>query len=262
MDRTLQVNCSWRKNTVVVTEPGHDEPLYLAKLNPWTLKTTWRTGPAAVTSMATDSDSDTDAPKDEIIGEGRIRAFKIDCETTIRSRNVRVSAAKKWLTRYNYPSTAFSEDPARPAVMTWNSNSNWKYLDMDLRDEDNELVAKFNPRYLGTRKLCTFEMIGTKAWDSSAVEEVLITGITLYICMIYRMSNLVPFVSAIVARPGKDYKVTEQQTREEEERNLATNADDFLKASDAKFETPESFWNKVDEGTAMHELADKETAPR
>lgn len=261
-DRVLQVNCSWRKNTIIVTEPGHDDPLYVAKMSPWSCKTTWRTGPAAAKAIAADSDSDSNVPETDIIGEGRIHPFKIDCQTQIRGRTVRVSAAKKWLTRYNYSSTAYSSDANRPAILTWNSNSKWKCLDFDLRDEDDQLVARFNPRYLGVRKLATFEMFGAKAWDSLAVEEVLITGFTLYICMAYRMSNIVPFVGAAVARPGKDYKVTEQEAREEEERNLATTADEFLAPQDAKFETPENLWQQVDEGTTMKEPLFKETVVR
>jgi hypothetical protein len=260
MDRTLQINFSWRKNTVVVTEPGNDDPLYLAKMNPWTCKTIWRTGPAAVKAMTADSDSDSNIPEDDIVGEGRIHALKIDCETKIRGRTARVSAAKKWLTRYNYASTAFASDPSRPAVMTWNSNSTWKCLDFALRDENDQLVARFNPRYLGVRKVATFEMFGPKAWDSLAVEEVLITGVTLYICMVYRMSNIVPFLSAVVARPGKDYKVTERLAREEEERNQAVTADEFLEPQRSKFDTPDSLWQQVDDGTNLKEADSKETA--
>lgn len=259
-DRVLQVSCSWRKNTVVVTEPGNDNAVYLGKMNPWTMKTVWRTGPAAAKAMTTDSDSDSDSNTNEsdIIGDGRIHAFKIDCETHIRGRTVRVSAARKWYTQYNYSSTAYSNDPSRPSIMTWSSNSAWKYLDFDLRNESNELVARFCPRYLGVRKLCTFELFGPRAWDSSAVEEVLITGFTLYVCMIYRSSNFVPFIGAVVARPGKDYKVTEKQNREEEERNLATNADEFLALQNPKFESPDRIWQQIDEGTMMKEPEVKE----
>lgn len=258
MDRVLQVNFSLRKNTVAVNEPGHDDPIYLAKLNPWTLKAVWRTGPAAAKALTSDSDSDSNIPASEVVGEGRIHVFKIDCETQVRGRSIRVSAARKWLTRYNYSSTAFSPDASRPAIMTWHSNSTWKCFDFDLRDENDELVARFNPRYLGVRKLATIELFGAHAWNSLAVEEVLITGITLYLCMIYRTSNLVPFVGAMVARSGKDYKVTEQQAREEEERNLATSADEFLAPQDAKFETPENIWDHVNEGTIGKEPAAKE----
>merc|ERR1711964_773725 len=123
-----------------------------------------------------------------------------------------------------------------------------------------ELVARFNPRYLGVRKIATIELFGAQAWNPLAVEEVLITGITLYLCMIYRTSSFVPFLSAVVARPGKDYKVTEQQSREEEEKNLATNADEFLAPQDAKFETPDNIWDHVNEGTVMKEPAAKETS--
>ncbi|ETN38559.1 uncharacterized protein HMPREF1541_06595 [Cyphellophora europaea CBS 101466] len=230
-------------------------------MNPWTMKTVWRTGPSAAKALTSDSDSDSNVAESEIIGEGRIHGFKIDCETMVRGRPIRVSAAKKLLTRYNYASTSYSSDPDKPEVMTWKSNSAWKVFDFDLRDESDQLVARFNPRYMGMRKLATIEMFGPKAWDSAAVEEVMITGITLYICMIYRTSNWVPLVGALVSRPGKDYKVTEKEAREEHERNLATSADDFLNPENARFEAPENVWDKIDEGTTMKEPATtKETS--
>ena len=260
MDRVLQVNFSLRKNTVAINEPGHDDPIYVAKMNPWTLKTVWRTGPAAAKALTSDSDSDSHVSETELVGEGRIHAFKIDCETQVRGRPIRVSAARKWLTSYNYSSTAYASDPSTPVVMTWHSNSKWRVFDFDLQDENEELVARFNPRYLGVRKIATIEMFGAKAWDQLAVEEVLITGITLYLCMVYRTSNFVPFVGAVVARSGKDYKVTERQAREEQERNLATSADEFLAPQNAKYETPDNIWDHVHDGTMMKEPAAKETS--
>lgn len=258
-ERVLSFDCSLRKNIIAIKELGNDDPLYLGKMNRWTLKTVWRTGPAAAKALTSDSDSDSNVPGNDIIGEGRVHAFHIDCDTMVRGRPIRVSAARKWLTRYNYPSTAYSSDPSRPAVMTWHSNSKWKAFDFDLRDENEELVARFSPRYIA-RKTANIELFGSRAWDTAAVEEVLITGITLYLCMIYRASNLVPFIGAAVSRSGKDYNVTEQQTREKQERNLATTADEFLAPQEAKFETPDNIWDRVHEGTMMKEPEAKETS--
>ncbi|KAJ9654568.1 hypothetical protein H2198_006383 [Neophaeococcomyces mojaviensis] len=216
-DRTLQVSFSWVKNTITITEPGNDDPIYHGKLNPWTLKTVYRTGSPTVKGI--DSESN-------IIGHASIGLFKPDCETDIRGRPIRLSAAKRLLTIYNYPSLAYATNPGRPAVMTWKSNSCFKAFDFDLLDEDGKLVGRFNPRCLSVRKAATVELFGAKAWDQQAAEEVLITGLTLYICMVYRASSPVPLVGALISRPGKDYKVTEQQAKEEGERYKAANTPD------------------------------------
>jgi hypothetical protein len=257
-DHVLQVNFSWRKNTILVTEPGNDTPRYVARMSPWTMKSVFRTGTSAAQILNAETEAkiqDLDFAPEDIFGTSRVSAFKIDCEANVRGRDVRVSAAKRLVTRYNYPSMAYSDDPAKPAIMTWKSNSKWKFLDMDLKDENDQLVARFNPRYFGMRKVAAIEMFGPKAWDQKAIEEIIVTGLTLYVCMVYRSSSWVPLIGAMVARPGKDYKVTEQQAREEHEKNLAVGADEFLDTDANKYEHPDSVWDRIDGGATGKDVA-------
>jgi hypothetical protein len=249
-DRVLKVDFSWRKYSTVITEAESDVPIYLGKMSPWNLTTVFRTGPSVAKKATTDADSDADSfdEANDVIGESKVRAFhSVDCPTTIRGRPVALSAAKKILTRYNYSSTAFASDPLKPAVMTWRSNSSFKVFDFDLLDERDELVARFNSRYFGLKKVSVIEMFGPKAWDSLATEEVIITGITLWYCMVYRASSPVPLIGALVSRRGKDYNTTEKEAKEEYERNMAASSKGDWHPSDEGVD-PEKMWDMVNNG--------------
>ncbi|KAF2689127.1 hypothetical protein K458DRAFT_413427 [Lentithecium fluviatile CBS 122367] len=222
--RTLRVDFSWRKSTTLISEAEGRPPLYLGKHNPWTMKTIFKTGPSAAKALTSDSDTESinlEAENDDVIGDSRIKVFHIDCETHIRGRTVKLSPVKRMVAKYTYPSLAYASDPRKPAIMTWKANSLIRCFDHELRDENDELVARFNPKYLGVRNIASIELFGPKAWDARAAEEVVITGVTLYFCMIYRASSLVPFVGALVTRTGKEREAQEKAAREEYERNLA-----------------------------------------
>ena len=234
--RILHVNFSWRKMKTLITDSPQDEPIYLVKCNPLTLNLTFISGPqpakaAAMPDHNSDTDSD-NATDDGIIGDGSVHGFKIDCNTHVHGRPIRVSAAKKWKTRYNYPSLAFSSDPSnnKPAIMTWKSSSFFKCFDFVLLDESQQPVARFKVNYLGVRKLATIELLGPKADDPAARDEVVVTGLTLYTCMAYRASSIFALFGATVARPGKDYKVTDKQVREEMMK--VGDADEYFSSAD------------------------------
>jgi hypothetical protein len=223
--RVLQVDFAWGHCSYNVTELGKDTPLYIGKIQPLTMKTTFRTGPA-FTGLAT---SATDAKHDgEVMGESEIGYFRPDSKCHIRGHPVRLSAAKKLLSRYKYPSMAYapSADGSQVA-MTWTSNSLFKCLDFDLFDNKQERVARFSTRYLHFRKTAVIEIFGLKGQEQLAVEEVMITGITLYLQMMYRMSSPIPLIGALISRPGKDYKVTDKELAAAEQKVLALDPAEF-----------------------------------
>jgi hypothetical protein len=246
--RTLQLNFSWRKYTTIISETGSDIPLYFAKYNAFTMKTIFKTGQAAAKVLSSDSDVESinlEAENEDVIGNSRVKVFHIDCPTIVRGRSVSLSAASRLMTRYNYSSLAYASDPLKPAVMTWKSNSVVKAFNFDLLDEQQEIVARYNTKYLGVKKYATIELFGPKAWDSLATEEVLITGLTMYFSMIYRASSPVPLVGALVSREGKDFKVTEKEARDEYERNVAANSKGNLQP-DGSTVDPKHMWDLVD----------------
>jgi len=189
--------------------------------------TVFKTGPSVAKLKSIDSDSasetsslDLEAENDDVIGQSKVRKFHIDCEARIRGRVVKLSPVKRMVTKYNYPSLAYSEDPLKPTLMTWKASSLIRCFDHELRDGNDQVVARFDARYHGLHNFASIKLYGEKAWDARAVEEVVITGMTLYLCMIYRASSPVPFVGALVTRPGKEKKMAEEKIREEHEKNL------------------------------------------
>jgi hypothetical protein len=255
-DRTLHVDFSWRKYTILIRESPEAEPIYLQKWNCLTMKSIFRTGPSVSKAMEADgADNDSitlEAENPDVIGTSRVRAVHIDVDATHRGRDIRVSADSRLMTRYTYASQAYALDPHKPAIMTWKNNSNIKVFDFDLRDEQGNLVARFNPRYFGIKKMATIELFGPHAWDRMATEEVLITGLSMYLCMQYRTMSFVPLIGAMVSRSGKDHKVTEKQVQEEYERNsaLATQAktEGHLRPDGSSVD-PEKFWDHVHDGS-------------
>ena len=254
LDRVLQISFKWAKNTVSITEPGHDTPIYLGKLNPWTLKTVYRQVDKNNPISNVKSDSSVSDDASSVIGEGNIGWFNIDCQTQIRGRAVRLSADSRLYTRYTYPSLAYASSPSKPEMMTWKSNSTFKVFDFDLLDSDHKVVARFSPRYLGIRKIATIELFGAKAWTTEALEEVLITGLTMYICMIYRSSSIVSLAGALTGRKGKDYKVTGKEMEKAEERQWAEEEDTFNAMNKEERERyGDEVWKKVERQSTMDE---------
>ncbi|KAF2110297.1 hypothetical protein BDV96DRAFT_583783 [Lophiotrema nucula] len=254
--RTLNVDFSWRKNTILMFEAEGLPPSYIGKCNPLTMKTVFKSGPSAAKSLSSDSDVDSvnlEAVNDDVIGQSKVKIFHIDCNTTIRGREVRLSADSRLMTRYKYPSIAFAENEKKPTIMTWKCNSKWRCFDFDLLDESGKVVAKFLPKYLGVRKWATIQMYGPRAWDSLATEEVIITGLSLYFCMIYRASSPVPLVGALTSRKGKDFGTAERDAQAEYERNMAGDSDGLLQPNGSTLD-PKEVWSRVNEGAETTEV--------
>lgn len=246
--RTLQLNYKWLKSTGLITEPGRDEPLYIIDASNWKMKYKFRRGPTisklpisekGEVSMEEIEKNDTD-----LIGEGQTHGFKIDCACTIHGRPVTLSAASRLMTRYSYSSLAFASEPNKPVVMTWHGDSKVKWYDFQLKDESGEVVARFNTNYAGVRKLSSIEIIGPKANDPLALDEVVITSVMMYITMLYRTSNFVPLIGALTARSGKDFNVAEKEAREEAERNMAINSDQFISPYQPTINNPDTLLDK------------------
>lgn len=61
-----------------------------------------------------------------VVGTGSINYISINCDTVIRGRRTQVKALKRFKTQYTFLSHAYSTNPDKPAVMTWESTSNFK----------------------------------------------------------------------------------------------------------------------------------------
>ena len=52
------------------------------------------------------------------------------------------------------------------------------------------------------KKLGTIEFMGPKAGDAAARDEIVVTALTLFYCMMLRTNNILSFFGAVFARPG------------------------------------------------------------
>lgn len=250
-DRTLYVDFSWHKYTIFIREAPEADPIYLQKWNCITMKSVFKSGPSVQQAMLKETDNESinsQIQDSDVIGTSRVRAIHIDVDATHRGRDIPVSADSRLMTRYKYASQAYATNPLKPAVMTWKSNSHLKYLDFELLDENDNMVARFNTKYWALKNMASIEFFGPHAFDRTATEEVLITGLSLYLCMQYRVMSFVPLAGSIFSRSGKDFKVAEKQAQEEYERNLAMAEQSKTQGQlrpDGAAHDPEKFWNHV-----------------
>ena len=63
-------------------------------------------------------------------------------------------------------------------------------------------VAKFSANGLAVKKVGNIEFLRPKANSPVARDEIVVTGLTLFYCMLLRSSSILSFFGAIFARPG------------------------------------------------------------
>ena len=186
-NRLLQVNLSWRSNSTTITEPDDDVPIYVLRTNPWNADIIFKTGNAAAKAMESgsgDNSVDLDAEDHDIIGRTKFKFFNYKSGLEVRGRPIALSPTNKSYTKFQYPSVAFAANPETTVPMYWDLNSKLLSFELYLRNEGDQLVAKLNTRNKENNKTATMELFGAKAWDPLAVEEVLITGFTVFFALV------------------------------------------------------------------------------
>lgn len=149
------------------------------------------------------------APNEEVIGSGKLNAVSINASYELHGQKAHLLAQKRWRTMYTHRSLNFS-DTESPVTMTWTSDCGFKNWDFVCVDENQMPVAKFSANAWGVTKIGKVEFMGSKADDRAAQEEILVTGITLFYCMVVRCNNIFNFFGAIFARPGHKQHVDPQ----------------------------------------------------
>jgi hypothetical protein len=143
------------------------------------------------------------ATDDSAIGAGTFHTVSINADYEVHARKGTLKAQKRFKTEYTYRSRAFSDNDS-PVTMTWTSSSGFKTWDFVCMDEQQIPVAKFSANLWAIKKVGRIEFLGLKA-DSDAVrDEIVVTGLTLFYCMLLRANNIFAFFGAIFSRPGHD----------------------------------------------------------
>lgn len=184
---TLQLDFSWRKyQTRISSASEPSNPIYIVHYK------TWRSPHIIVKSASSDA----------TIGTGTLHAVSINADYTIHGRKGKLKALKRWKTEYTHLSEAYATPDSSPATMRWTSSSNFKTWDFICLDEQQMPVAKFAANWWGIKNTANIEFLGPKATSEAARDEIVVTGLTLFYCMVLRINNLGSLFGAIFARPG------------------------------------------------------------
>lgn len=170
---TLAVDFKWRKLRTLITDANESNPtpLYTVDCNILTNNLTFKT-----------------PQNDQIIGTGSAHAISISPDYQLHGIKGTLKAQKRLRTIYTHMSTAFS-DTGAPVKMTWTSQSGFKTWDFICVGEKQEPVARFSANMWALKKVGKIEMLGPKALDDAARDEIVVVGFTLYYCWILRVNN-------------------------------------------------------------------------
>ena len=184
---TLLVDFRWKKFNALITEKGDPDakPLYIVDYK--TLK------PHLVFKHVAENAN---------FGTASFHTFSINADCELRGQPITLKALKRWLTQYEHLSRSFSKTD-EPVAMSWHSSSGFKSWDFICVDEEQNPVAKFSANAWSFKKVGNIEFMSSKAGVTDAMrEEIIITGISLFYCMLLRSSSILSFFGAIFASPG------------------------------------------------------------
>jgi hypothetical protein len=156
-------------------------------------------------------------PSEEVIGIGKLNVVSINASYELHGQKAHLLAQKRWKTMYTHRSLNFS-DTDSPVTMTWTSNVGFKSWDFVCVDEKQMPVARFTANCWAITKIGKIEFVGPRADSRAAQEEIMVTGITLFYCMVVRCNSIFSLFGAIFARPGhKQHIEPESKTVTSEE---------------------------------------------
>lgn len=95
--------------------------------------------------------------------------------------------------------------------MSWTSQSGFKTWDFICCDENQSPVAKFTANIWAIKKLGKIELLGPKAFDPAAMDEIVVVGMTLCYCMYMRINNPLNLVGSAFMRTGTEAKIDAPQ---------------------------------------------------
>lgn len=210
LNPTLQIDFTWRKWQAHITELNSPStPIYIVDFR--TLRS-----PHILVKSGTSNNV--------TIGTGTLHAVSINAEYEVHGRKGELKAFKRWKTAYTHLSQAFSNSKDDSlATMTWTTSSGFKTWDFICLDEQHMPVAKFSAKVWAVRNIGNIEFMGPKALSTAARDEIVVTGLTLFYCMMLRTGSLLSFFGAIIARPGPIKGAVapklQQDNKEEHDRN-------------------------------------------
>lgn len=146
----------------------------------------FKTGHVAARALHTGSkikSIDLDSDDSDIIGSAKYRLSSSSSDITVRGRPITLSPVDKRISKFRYASAAFAANADGTLPLYWHIESKFISFELDLRDKEGQLFAKLDTRNKEHDKTMSIELFGPKAWDSLVAEEVLVTGMTVFIAI-------------------------------------------------------------------------------
>ncbi|KAG5292802.1 hypothetical protein I7I48_05000 [Histoplasma ohiense] len=201
---TLDVDFSWKHLKTLISSKGSQQATHLYSVHYKATKPhlTFKSAADDTTTFAT----------------GNLHTFSIDADCEIRGRPITLKALKRFKTEYMHHSYAFAsssndddDGSAGPVRMTWTSSCGLKTWDFICLDEQKMPVAKFSANIWGLKKVGYITFMGSNTHGAHAAggnvsdavrEEIVVTGLTLFYCMVLRTNSVLSLFGAIFSRPG------------------------------------------------------------
>lgn len=183
----LQVNFSLRRNKATITDTSNpSQPAYVVGLK------SVRSPHVIVKS----------GNKDRLIGTGTLHAVSINADYEVHGQKGILKALKRFHTEYTHLSRALTDDNGAPVAMTWTSSCGFKTWDFVCTDAQRMPVARFSANEWAIKKVGTIEFVGPKAASAELRDELVVTGLTLFYCIVLRSNNVLSLFGAVFAKPG------------------------------------------------------------
>ncbi|OAQ67770.1 hypothetical protein VFPPC_04122 [Pochonia chlamydosporia 170] len=182
---TLQVDYTWKNLTARISEPSNpSQPIYIVDYR--TFKS-----PHLLFKDAADN----------TFGSGTLHAVSINADYELHGQKGKLKALRHFHTEYTHLSRVYSKNGA-PAAMNWSSDCDFRNWDFTCKGEDGVPVARFVSNCWSLKKVGMIEFYGPLGQSKEAREEIVVTGLTLFSCMVLRTTSLLSFFGGVFARPG------------------------------------------------------------
>ena len=138
-----------------------------------------------------------------VFGSSRVKFVSINPSFTVHSHRGTLQAMKRLATKYNYFSYARAQEinSDSPVPMIWTSSFAFKTWQFTCLDENLLPVARVKANVWALKALGTIEFLGD-SMSQDLREEIIVTGITLYLCMGYIISSPLSLLGAAVSKTG------------------------------------------------------------
>ncbi|KAG9239943.1 hypothetical protein BJ878DRAFT_571445 [Calycina marina] len=113
---------------------------------------------------------------------------------------------KRLETDYTHVSRVFKTADGANMTMTWASSCGFENWDFVCLDDTQQPVARFRADIWAVKKFALIEFLGEGDLTDTVSDEIVVTGTTLYMCIVLRVNNPMQLVGAMLYNPPKVVK--------------------------------------------------------